>query len=100
MIKKNFTHLNLHTEYSINDSLIRIDDLAERAQKLDFESLAITDSSNLFGFPEGAEPIEADCPYYFYLYYHFPYISNEQQFPPHKFYAFPQNVSAPLPSHP
>lgn len=50
MIKKNFTHLNLHTEYSINDSLIRIDDLSERAQKLDFESLAITDSSNLFGF--------------------------------------------------
>ena len=45
-----FTHLNLHSEYSIQDGLVRINDLANKASELDFESLAITDISNLFGF--------------------------------------------------
>ena len=45
-----YTHLNLHSEYSIQDGLIRINDLAEKAYDLNFESLAITDLSNLFGF--------------------------------------------------
>ncbi len=45
-----FTHLNLHSEYSIQDGLIRINDIAKKAQDLNFESLAITDLSNLFGF--------------------------------------------------
>ena len=45
-----YTHLNLHSEYSIQDGLIRINDLANKASKLNFESLAITDLSNLFGF--------------------------------------------------
>ena len=45
-----YTHLNLHSEYSIQDGLIRINDLAQKASDLNFESLAITDSSNLFGF--------------------------------------------------
>ena len=45
-----FTHLNLHSEYSIQDGLIRINELANKAYELDFESLAITDLSNLFGF--------------------------------------------------
>ena len=45
-----YTHLNLHSEYSIQDGLIRIHDLADKASELNFESLAITDLSNLFGF--------------------------------------------------
>ena len=45
-----YTHLNLHSEYSIQDGLIRIHDLANKASELNFESLAITDLSNLFGF--------------------------------------------------
>ena len=45
-----YTHLNLHSEYSIQDGLIRIKDLANKASELNFESLAITDLSNLFGF--------------------------------------------------
>ena len=45
-----YTHLNLHSEYSIQDGLIRINELANKAYELDFESLAITDLSNLFGF--------------------------------------------------
>ena len=45
-----FTHLNLHTEYSIQDGLIRINELADKAEELNFESLAISDLSNLFGY--------------------------------------------------
>jgi DNA polymerase-3 subunit alpha len=45
-----FTHLNLHTEYSIQDGLIRIKELADKAEELNFESLAISDLSNLFGY--------------------------------------------------
>ena len=45
-----YTHLNLHSEYSIQDGLIRINELANKAYELEFESLAITDLSNLFGF--------------------------------------------------
>ena len=33
-----YTHLNLHSEYSIQDGLIRINDLAEKASKLNFET--------------------------------------------------------------
>lgn len=43
-----FTHLSLHTEYSIEDSIIRINDLAERASELRLGSLAVTDRGNLF----------------------------------------------------
>ena len=50
MLDKKFTHLNIHSEYSIIDSIIKIDQLSEKAKKYNFESLAITDSANLFGF--------------------------------------------------
>ena len=45
-----FCHLSLHTEYSINDGLINMSDLAKKTSELGFESVAITDNSNLFGF--------------------------------------------------
>ncbi|MEG3592489.1 MAG: DNA polymerase III subunit alpha [Pseudomonadota bacterium] len=44
----NFTHLNLHTEYSIVDGLIRIDKLVENMQTLNMPSIAVTDYKNLF----------------------------------------------------
>ena len=50
MLDKKFTHLNIHSEYSIIDSIIKIDQLSEKAKNYNFESLAITDSANLFGF--------------------------------------------------
>lgn len=43
-----FAHLSLHTEYSIEDSIIRIDELAEETQKRGMDSVAITDRSNMF----------------------------------------------------
>ena len=45
-----FCHLSLHSEYSINDGLISMADLAQKTSDLGYESVAITDNSNLFGF--------------------------------------------------
>lgn len=44
-----FVHLRLHTEYSIVDGLVRIDDLVGSAAELGMPAVAITDHVNLFG---------------------------------------------------
>lgn len=44
-----FVHLHLHTEYSLLDGAIRIEDLVKRAKELKIPALAITDHSNIFG---------------------------------------------------
>jgi DNA polymerase-3 subunit alpha len=44
-----FVHLRLHTEYSIEDSVIRIHSLVERAKTLKLPALALTDQMNVFG---------------------------------------------------
>ncbi len=49
MNQPQFTHLRLHSEYSIVDGLLRIDDIADAAAKDHQAALAITDLANLFG---------------------------------------------------
>jgi DNA polymerase-3 subunit alpha len=44
-----FVHLRVHSEYSIVDGLVRIDDLVSRAAKDKQAALAVTDLSNMFG---------------------------------------------------
>ncbi|MEN9888800.1 MAG: polymerase subunit alpha, partial [Pseudomonadota bacterium] len=44
-----FVHLRLHTEFSIVDSTVRIDDVVQSAAKDGQPALAITDLGNLFG---------------------------------------------------
>ncbi|MDR0852287.1 MAG: DNA polymerase III subunit alpha [Clostridiales Family XIII bacterium] len=44
-----FTHLHVHTEYSLLDGAARIKDLVSEAKKLGMDSLAITDHGNMFG---------------------------------------------------
>ena len=44
-----FTHLHLHTQYSILDGAAEIDDLIEKAKADDMEAIAITDHGNMFG---------------------------------------------------
>lgn len=44
-----FTHLHVHTHYSLLDGLAKIDDLLDRAQELGMESIAITDHGVLYG---------------------------------------------------
>lgn len=44
-----FCHLSLHSEFSINDGLINMEALANKSSELGFDSVALTDSSNLSG---------------------------------------------------
>ena len=44
-----FTHLHVHTEYSLLDGVSRIDALLDRAKELGMDALAITDHGVLYG---------------------------------------------------
>ena len=44
-----FTHLHIHTEYSLLDGMCRIPQLVEQAKKLGMDSLAITDHGVMYG---------------------------------------------------
>ena len=44
-----FTHLHVHTEYSLLDGLSRLDPLVRRAGELGMDSLAITDHGGMYG---------------------------------------------------
>jgi len=43
-----FIHLQCHTEYSLVDGLLRIDDMVADAASMEMPAIAITDQSNLF----------------------------------------------------
>jgi len=47
-----FTHLHVHTEYSLLDGMCRITPLIDRAKELGMESLAITDHGVMYGVIE------------------------------------------------
>ena len=67
-----FTHLHVHTEYSILDGLAKIPELIQKAYHDGMRAMAITDHGNMFGvldfmkqvekfnkkLPEGAEPFK------------------------------------------
>lgn len=44
-----FTHLHLHTEYSLLDGSCKIGELLERAKEMGMEHIAITDHGNMYG---------------------------------------------------
>ncbi|MBI4137643.1 MAG: DNA polymerase III subunit alpha [Candidatus Sungbacteria bacterium] len=44
-----FTHLHVHSHYSLLDGLAKIDELVRRAAELGMDSLALTDHGNLYG---------------------------------------------------
>ncbi len=44
-----FTHLHLHTEYSLLDGANKINALAKRVKELGMDSVAVTDHGNMFG---------------------------------------------------
>ena len=65
-----FVHLRLHSEYSVTDGIVRIDEAVARAAADGMPALALTDSGNLFGMVKfykaargsGIKPlIGADC---------------------------------------
>ena len=49
MISPRFIHLRVHSEFSITDGVVRINDAVLEAQKDGMGALALTDLSNLFG---------------------------------------------------
>ena len=49
MTYKGFTHLHMHTEYSLLDGSIRIPELVSRTKELGMDSVAITDHGAMFG---------------------------------------------------
>ncbi len=46
---KKFTHLHLHTSYSLLDGAIRINDLMQYCKETGMDSVAMTDHGNMFG---------------------------------------------------
>ncbi len=46
---KSFVHLHLHTQYSLLDGALRLDDLFKKAKKDNMPAVACTDHGNMFG---------------------------------------------------
>ncbi|MAZ63340.1 MAG: DNA polymerase III subunit alpha [Dehalococcoidia bacterium] len=49
IIDNRFTHLHVHTEYSMLDGISRIPDLVTQTKELGMDSLAITDHGSMYG---------------------------------------------------
>lgn len=56
----NFTHLHVHTQYSILDGAAGIKGLLKRAKELGMEALAITDHGNMYGVLEFFEAAQKE----------------------------------------
>jgi len=52
MSNKGFTHLHLHSQYSLLDGAIAFDNLFKRCKELQMDSVAVTDHGNMFGAVE------------------------------------------------
>ena len=54
---KNFNHLKVHTQYSICEGAVKIEDLKESAKNLKIKTLGLCDTSNLCGAIEFSDKI-------------------------------------------
>ena len=54
---KNFNHLKIHTQYSICEGAIQIDELKNKAKELKIKSLGLCDTSNLCGAVEFSDKL-------------------------------------------
>ncbi len=59
MESSGFVHLHTHSEYSLVDGLLRIDELVQTASKMGCMAVALTDQSNLFGLIKFYQAAEA-----------------------------------------
>lgn len=57
--EKEFTHLHVHTEYSLLDGSAKIKELVKRAKELGYDSLAITDHGVMYGVIDFYEAAKA-----------------------------------------
>jgi len=49
---KGFTHLHLHSQYSLLDGAVTFGKLLKQCEKLGMNSVAVTDHGNMFGAVE------------------------------------------------
>ena len=56
-LKKNFNHLKIHTQYSICEGAIKIDDLKDKAKDYKIKALGLSDTLNLCGAMEFSDKI-------------------------------------------
>jgi len=49
MLSKKFVHLHLHTEYSLLDGFVKLNEVFQKTKKLNMDALAITDHGAMFG---------------------------------------------------
>ena len=47
-----YVHLHVHSEYSLIDGIIRVDELVDQSASIGYNSVALTDLTNLFGLIE------------------------------------------------
>jgi len=52
MVKDNFVHLHVHSEYSLLDGAARIKGLVEKAVRLGMPAVALTDHGVMYGVVE------------------------------------------------
>ena len=57
LLNNTFTHFKLHTQYSICEGAIKINDLTELCKSRKIKSIGISDTSNLSGALEFSEII-------------------------------------------
>ncbi len=51
-MKKEFVHLHLHSEYSVLDGVLLVDEIVDRAKDYGMPAVSLTDHGNLFGVIE------------------------------------------------
>lgn len=58
-MNKKFTHLHLHSHYSLLDGLAKIDDIIDKVKELGMDSVALTDHGTMYGAIEFYEKAKA-----------------------------------------
>ncbi len=59
-IPKHFTHLHVHSHYSMLDGMSKVPDLVEKCKKNGMYSLALTDHGNMFGIKDFADTVNKE----------------------------------------
>ena len=49
MLNNKFVHLHLHTEYSLLDGFVKLDEMFDKIKELNMDTVAITDHGSMFG---------------------------------------------------
>ncbi len=59
-IPQHFTHLHVHSHYSMLDGMSKVPDLVEKCKKYGMYSLALTDHGNMFGIKDFADTVNKE----------------------------------------